>query len=128
MKTTIRKALGLSSLIFVAAGSGVSGAQYYGGLNFNLPRYSAAIDAGDDDRGFFIASTALDDRRVRYGLKLGYQVSPYLAVVSRYSDFDRRGTVSPLSRSYGLEYGEVVANQTDNPIPVRLWVWPGQPV
>ena len=33
-----------------------------------------------------------------------------------------------LSRSYGLEYGEVVANQTDNPIPVRLWVWPGQPV
>ena len=103
MKTTIRKALGLSSLIFVAAGSGIVSAQYYGGLNFNLPRYSAAIDAGDDDRGFFIASTALDDRRVRYGLKLGYQVSPYLAVVSRYSDFDRRGTASPLSRSYGLD-------------------------
>jgi OOP family OmpA-OmpF porin len=104
MKTTIRKALGLSTLIFVAAGSGAAGAQYYGGLNFNLPRYGtvASVDR-DEDGGFFIASTALDDRRVRYGLRLGYQVAPYLAVVSRYSDFDRRGTSSPLVRSYGID-------------------------
>ncbi len=104
MKTTIRKALGISALIFVAAGSGMASAQYYGGLNFNLPRYGGLPGAGsDDERGFFIASTALDDRRVRYGLKLGYQVAPYLAVVTRYSDFDRRATVSPLVRSYGLD-------------------------
>ncbi len=102
MKRTIRKALGTSALIVVAAGSGIASAQYYGGLNFKLPRYGAVASV-DDERGFFIASTALDDRRVRYGLKLGYQVAPYLAVVSRYSDFDRRSTTSPLVRSYGLD-------------------------
>ena len=69
MKTTIRKALGLCSLTVVAAGSGVAGAQYYGGLNFDLSRYASAARAASAgaDAGFFIANTALDDHRVRGG-------------------------------------------------------------
>lgn len=105
MKITIRKALGLSTLIFVVAGSGVAGAQYHGGLNFDLSRYAATADTVNTATapGFFIASTALDDRRVRYGLKLGYQIAPYLAVAGRYSEFDRRDTISPLARGYGFD-------------------------
>ena len=70
MKTTIRKALGLSTLMIVAAGSGVASAQYYGGLNFDPSRYATNAPAGmaDADSGFFVTNTALDDRRVRYGL------------------------------------------------------------
>ncbi|MEO8104149.1 MAG: hypothetical protein ABI790_16645, partial [Betaproteobacteria bacterium] len=105
MKTRIRKALGLFTLTMVAAGSGIANGQYYGGLNFDLSRYSSLAHPGgsEADTGFFLANTALDDRRVRYGLKLGYQLSPRIALVSRYSAFDRRDSVSPLARSYGLD-------------------------
>lgn len=105
MKTIIRKALGLSALTMVASASGIAGAQYYGGLNFDLSRYatSARVATSDADAGFFIANTALDDRRIRYGLKFGYQYSPLIALVSRYSTFERRDSLSPLARSYGLD-------------------------
>ncbi len=104
MKRRIRKALGLAILTVIAAASGAAGAQYHGGLNFDLSRYSTlARGGGDADSGFFLANTALDDRRVRYGLKLGYQLSPHFALVSRYSAFDRREAVALLSRSYGLD-------------------------
>ena len=105
MKTTIRKALGFSALMSVAAGSGVASAQYYGGLNFDLSRYAsiARADGAEEGSGFFLTNTALDDHRVRYGLKLGYQFSPRLALISRYSAFDRRDSLSQVSRSYGLD-------------------------
>lgn len=105
MKITIRKALGLSTLTIIAAGSGAAGAQYDGGLNFDPSRYSTIAYAGTAEAapGFFVTNTALDDRRVRYGLRLGYQFSPRLALVSRYSAFDRRDSLSPLARSYGLD-------------------------
>ena len=105
MKTKMHKALGLSTLAIVAAGSGAASAQYYGGLNFDPSRYSTIAHAGraDADLGFFVANTALDDHRVRYGLKLGYQFSPQFALVGRYSAFDRRDSLSPLARSYGLD-------------------------
>lgn len=111
MKTTIRTArtaLGFSALITVAAGSGAAGAQYYGGLNFDLSRYatsatSASTAGTESDTGFFLANTALDDRRVRYGLRLGYQLSPRFALVSRFSAFDRRDFTTPFSRGYGVD-------------------------
>jgi hypothetical protein len=105
MKTTVRKALGLFTLTMVAAGGGSASAQYYGGLNFDLSRYSSRAHSANSeaDTGFFLANTALNDRRIRYGLKLGYQLSPRIALVSRYSVFDRRDLVSPLARSYGLD-------------------------
>jgi hypothetical protein len=89
----------------VAAGCGAASAQYYGGLNFDLPPYSAGVRGGiaDTAPGFFVTNTALDDRRVRYGLKLGYEFSPQLALVSRYSSFERRDSASSLARSYGLD-------------------------
>ena len=105
MKSTLRKTLGLGTLFFIAAGSSSVGAQYHGGLNFNLSRFAPTADARNaaTDPGFFIASTALDDRRVRHGLKLGYQLTTYLALVSKYSEFDRRETISPIARNYGLD-------------------------
>ena len=102
MKTIIRRALGLSTLLIVAAGSGAAGAQYYGGLNFDPSRYAVAGRA-DADPAFFLTNTALDDRRIRYGLKLGYQFSPQVALVSRYAVFDRRDSISTLARSYGFD-------------------------
>ena len=102
MKTTIRKAMELSTLAIFAAGSGVASAQYYGGLNFDPLRSAAAANV-EAAPGFFVTNTALDDRRIRYGLKLGYQFSPLIALASRYSTFDRRDSVSPLARSYGLD-------------------------
>ena len=105
MTTILRKVLGLSALTVVAAGSSIAGAQYYGGLNFDLSRYATNTHGAmaDIDSGFFIANTALDDRRIRYGLRLGYRYSPFVALVSRNSVFDRRDAVSPLARSYGLD-------------------------
>ena len=105
MKTTIRSALGFSALLTVAAGSGAAGAQYYGGLNFDLSRYatSASTASAESDTGFFLTNTALDDRRVRYGLRLGYQLSPRFALVSRFSAFDQRDFATPFSRGYGLD-------------------------
>lgn len=105
MKSTLRKTLGLGSLFLITAGSSTAGAQYHGGLNFNLSRFATTADARNagTDPGFFIASTALDDRRVRHGLKLGYQMTTYLALVSKYSEFDRRETISPIARNYGLD-------------------------
>jgi len=105
MKTTIRKALGFTALTIVAAGSGAASAQYYGGLNFDLSRYAsmARVDGAGAAPGFFLTNTALDDHRVRYGLKLGYQFSPHFALISRYSAFDQRDSLSPLSRNYGLD-------------------------
>lgn len=91
----------MSTLMMMTAGSGIVSAQYYGGLNFDPSRY--AVAAAVTDPGFFLTNTALDDRRIRYGLKLGYQLSPRVALVSRYSSFDRRDSVSPLARSYGLD-------------------------
>ena len=102
MKTIIRKAMRLSTVAIVAAASGVASAQYYGGLNFD-PSRSATTANVEAAPGFFVTNTALDDRRIRYGLKLGYQFSPQFAVVSRYSTFDRRDSVSPLAHSYGLD-------------------------
>jgi len=105
MRTTIRKALGLFALTSIAAGSGAASAQYYGGLNFDLSRYSTTVraDSTGAASGFFLANTALDDHRIRYGLKLGYQFSPQFALVSRYSAFDQRDSPSSLARSYGLD-------------------------
>lgn len=105
MKKTIRKALGLSALTMMAAASGAASAQYYGGLNFDLSRYStiARGASAEADSGFFLTNTALDDHRIRYGLKLGYQYSPHFALVSRYSAFDRRDSVAPVARNYGLD-------------------------
>ncbi|MEP7155462.1 MAG: outer membrane beta-barrel protein [Betaproteobacteria bacterium] len=103
MKRIIRTAVGFGSLIWIVAGSSAANAQYHGGLNLNAAQFGILQELTQDDPGFFIASTALDDRRIRYGLKLGYKVAPFLSIVSRYADFDRRDTLSKLSRSYGIE-------------------------
>jgi OOP family OmpA-OmpF porin len=103
MKKTIRNALGFSTLVIGAAFSGTASAQYYGGLNFTASRYAPDVVGEADAAGFFLTNTALDDRRIRYGLRLGYQFSPTLALVSRYSAFDQRDSLSRVSRSYGLD-------------------------
>ncbi len=103
MKTTIRITLGFSALMIGATVSSSAIAQYYGGLNFAASRYAPSVAAEADAAGFFLANTALDDRRVRYGLRLGYQFSQSLALVSRYSAFDQRDSLSRISRTYGLD-------------------------
>lgn len=113
MKTRIRRTAGCV-LALLAAGNGAASAQYYGGLDF-IRAGSAVAETAAPDPSFFIANTALDDRRVRYGIKLGYQLSPRFAVVSNYSEFERRSGSSMLPldsrvdfmaaspRSYGLD-------------------------
>ena len=103
MKIINRNALGFFALLIGVTASGGAGAQYYGGLNFAASRYAPTVVADADAAGFFLANTALDDRRVRYGLRLGYQFSPSIALVSRYSTFDQRDSLSRISRSYGLD-------------------------
>lgn len=103
MKTINRNVLGFFALMIGVTASSAASAQYYGGLNFAASRYAPHVVADADGGGFFLANTALDDRRVRYGLRLGYQFSPSIALVSRYSTFDQRDSLSRISRSYGLD-------------------------
>lgn len=93
----------VASLAFVAGGSGTAQAQYYGGINFSAAQFGILPTVVAEDPGFFITSTALDDHRIRYGLKLGYKVAPFLSVVTRYADYDRRDSISRLSRNYGID-------------------------
>ena len=95
--------LSFSSLAFIAAGSSTAHAQYYGGLNLSAAQFGILPTITAEDPGFFITSTALDDHRIRYGLKLGYKVAPFVSVVTRYSDYDRRDSISRLSRNYGVD-------------------------
>lgn len=110
--TTSRFRTACSALAIFAAGQSVAHAQYYGGLDFI--RFSkAGAEVLAPEPSFFIANTALDDRRIRYGFKIGYQVTPQFALVSKYSEFDRRtgSAMLPLDsraeaaspRSYGLD-------------------------
>lgn len=111
MKTKIGRLAGCI-LALLSAGNGAVNAQYYGGLDFiNFSKAGAGPLAPEP--GFFIANTALDDRRIRTGFKLGYQVAPRFALVGKYSEFDRRtgAAMLPLDsrvdaaspRSYGLD-------------------------
>lgn len=94
----------LALLALVLAG-GNAHAQYRGGLNFEMLRYSPERVAGMPlpELGFFIANTALDDRRTRYGLRLGYQLNPQLALVTHAALFDKRESALLPARRYGLD-------------------------
>jgi OOP family OmpA-OmpF porin len=102
MKTNTLTLLGIASLTLLSGGAH---AQYYGGLNFDALRYSPERVAGVPlpELGFFIANTALDDRRMRYGLRLGYHLSPHLAVVTHAALFDKRESALLPTRRYGLD-------------------------
>jgi opacity protein-like surface antigen len=105
MKSRRLLALGIAALIPMMSVSGAAHAQYYSGLNFDALRYSpervAAVPL--PELGFFIANTALDDRRLRYGLRLGYHLSPALAVVTHAATFDKRESALLPTRRYGLD-------------------------
>ncbi len=77
----------------------VAHAQYFGGIDFMkepLPTVAPSTP-------FFIANTALDDGRARYGLRLGYRLNPLFSVESHYASLDRRaGSLLP-DRRYGLD-------------------------
>lgn len=94
-----------AALALLAATSQVAHAQYYGGLDFDALRYSpervAAVPL--PELGFFIANTALDDRRMRYGLRLGYHLSPHLAVVTHAALFDKSQSALLPTRRYGID-------------------------
>ena len=94
--------------------SGAAQAQYYRG--FDLAKFGRVADeiaAVFPEPNYFLANTALDDRRIRYGLKLGYRLAPNWALVGNYSEFDRHvGTAmlpldsrsyAALPRSYGMD-------------------------
>lgn len=91
-------------MAFSALACGPVAAQYAGGLNFDSVRYSLERpEAVREPSGFFIANTALDDRRIRYGLRLGYRVDPVFSVVSHFAQFDRRESTLAETRRYGLD-------------------------
>ncbi|MBL8520151.1 MAG: outer membrane beta-barrel protein [Betaproteobacteria bacterium] len=89
------------SILFCAAllAPAAAHAQYFGGIDFmkEPPALVAPVSP------FFITSTALDDGRLRYGLRLGYRLNPLFSVESHYASLDRKaGTLVP-DRRYGLD-------------------------
>ncbi len=93
------------ALLALALAGGNAHAQYRGGFNFDTLRYTPERVAGVPlpELGFFIANTALDDRRSRYGLQLGYRLSPQLALVTHAALFDKRESALLPARRYGLD-------------------------
>lgn len=74
-------------------------AQYYGGIDFMKEPAPLAVPASP----FVIANTALDNGRTRYGLRLGYRLTPLFSVESHYANFDRKAGSLMADRRYGLD-------------------------
>ena len=114
MKTTISRSVLQAAMVALAAASGAAQAQYYGGLMLDPARLSGAANlSGLPEHRFHVANPALEDSRIRYGLKLGYPLNSRWGLVANYSQFDRgydsamlvpdsRALRSP-SRSTGLD-------------------------
>jgi hypothetical protein len=80
-------------------GAASAHAQYFGGIDFTREAPPMAAPASP----FFIASTALDGGRTRYGLRLGYRLTPLFSVESHYASFDREAGKLLPDRRYGLD-------------------------
>ena len=90
MKTTISRSVLQAAMVALAAASGAAQAQYYGGLMLDPARLSVAANlSGLPEHGFHVANPALEDNRIRYGLKLGYPLNSRWGLVANYSQFDR---------------------------------------
>ncbi len=78
-------------------------AQYYGGLAFNMPVFSAAAQLGQEpsppvqDQEFGTPQAALRNARTIYGLQFAYRLSEHLALQSNYGEKSRLNYSDPLS-------------------------------
>jgi opacity protein-like surface antigen len=86
-------------LLLALLGTGTAQAQYFGGIDFTRDAPPVVTPASP----FFIASTALDDGRPRYGLKLGYRINPLFSVESHYASIDRQAGRLLADRRYGFD-------------------------
>jgi OmpA-OmpF porin, OOP family len=76
-------------------------AQYYGGIQFGQSK--AGLNGGDIasqflELGFSTPQVSLSDKKTSYGLKLGYQITPNIAVEGNYTELGKwsyNATVSP---------------------------------
>jgi OmpA-OmpF porin, OOP family len=77
-------------------------AQYYGGISIGQSK--AGLNGGDIssqflDLGFSTPNVSLSDKKTSYGVKLGYQFTPNIAVEGNYTDlgkFSYSATVVPV--------------------------------
>ena len=104
-----RKTIGIfASGIFAGAGvlCGSAQAQYYGGIDFMR---AAGVSFGATLAPTFDAtSTALDDRRMRYGFKLDVPLTSSFSLVGNYLQVDRRNN---LFLSIGESHNEVATSR-----------------
>jgi OOP family OmpA-OmpF porin len=78
------------ALIATAAFAGSANAQYYGGLTLDPTRLNGVTNVSTlPTFGFHIANPALEDSRIRYGLKLGYQLNSNFSLVGNYSQYEK---------------------------------------
>ncbi len=78
------------ALLATAALAGSANAQYYGGLTLDPSRLNGVTNVSTlPEFGFQIANPALEDSRIRYGLKLGYQLNQNFSLVGNYSQYEK---------------------------------------
>lgn len=78
------------ALIATAAVAGSANAQYYGGLILDPTRLNGVTNVSAlPEFGFHVANPALEDSRIRYGLKLGYQLNSNFSLVGNYSQYEK---------------------------------------
>ncbi|HEX4859472.1 MAG TPA: outer membrane beta-barrel protein [Usitatibacteraceae bacterium] len=96
MRTRFSQCLAGAAMLAVC---GTAGAQYYGGIRFSPdPGHETVVPSR-----FFVTSTALDDGRVRYGLRLGYRLDPTFSLESHYSLLDPKESTLAPTRRYGFD-------------------------
>lgn len=84
--------------------AGAAHAQYYGGIQFGQSK--AGLNGGDIasqflELGFSTPQVSLSDKKTSYGLKLGYQITPNVAVEGNYTElgkFSYDATVVPAGK------------------------------
>lgn len=102
------------ALLAAAAFAGSANAQYYGGLTLDPSRLNGVTNVSTLPAfGFQIANPALEDGRIRYGLKLGYQLDSNFSLVGNYSQYEKSFNSAlgapnslawrPATRSTGLD-------------------------
>jgi len=105
------------SAAFAAASATSAHAQFY--LGASAGQSKAGLNGGDIasqllDLGFSTPSISLSDKTTSYGLKLGYQLGPYVGVEGNYTDlgkFSYQANVTPVgslntelkATGYGLD-------------------------
>jgi OmpA-OmpF porin, OOP family len=102
MKThRTKKCLAIAAAVPLMVMAASAHAQYYGGIQFGQSK--AGLNGGDIasqflELGFSTPQVSLSDKKTSYGLKLGYQITPNVAVEGNYTELGKwsyNATVTP---------------------------------